>query len=99
MCGRTIVAVCSPASALLPIPASPQDSAHRSGHKDIAGVWRQIAPGVWRGLAGKPDRPTLTDAAQSKPRADRLATLPQSPPPFALDHIELRVTRDFAIVR
>jgi alpha-D-xyloside xylohydrolase len=46
-------------------------------------VWREISPGVWRTQVGRADRPTLTQAAEAKPRNDRLAAMPKATMPFA----------------
>ncbi|MBS1727399.1 MAG: ABC transporter substrate-binding protein [Armatimonadetes bacterium] len=65
----------------------------------IAPGWSEVQPGVWRSEIGSHDRPTLTEAANAKPRRDRLAALPTANLPFRLDEIYLKKTRDYAVIQ
>lgn len=44
--------------------------------------WTQVAPGVWRGIAGEREPYTLLDAAASTPNREALAALPAARFPF-----------------
>jgi alpha-D-xyloside xylohydrolase len=61
--------------------------------------WLEVEPGVWRTQIGAHDRPTLTEAAEAKPKHDRLKTLPQGDLPFGLDKIETQQAKEFSVVR
>lgn len=65
----------------------------------MATSWREIEPGVWRSEVGSHDRPTLTEASASKPRKDRLASLPHGNLPFKLDEVRLSKTKDYAVAQ
>jgi alpha-glucosidase (family GH31 glycosyl hydrolase) len=52
--------------------------------------WNEVLPGVWRTDLGAHDPPTLTDAAEARPRRDRIETLPVARLPFKLDQIRLQ---------
>lgn len=62
-------------------------------------AWSEIQPGVWRSEIGAHDRPTLTEAAESKPRKDRIAAMPNGALPFKLAEVRLLKTRDYASVQ
>jgi alpha-glucosidase (family GH31 glycosyl hydrolase) len=64
-----------------------------------ATVWRPVSPGVWTAQVGRHDSPTLTEAAESQPRKDRMARLPAVPFPFQPDDIKLSRSKDYATVQ
>jgi len=64
-----------------------------------AQTWQEVLPGVWRMQIGKADRPTLTDAAGSKPRADRIEAMPSQPLPFQIESATGVASRDYASAR
>ena len=64
-----------------------------------AQTWQEVLPGVWRMQIGKADRPTLTDAAGSKPRVDRIEAMPSQPLPFKIESATGVASRDYASAR
>ncbi|MEQ1820938.1 MAG: glycoside hydrolase family 31 protein [Fimbriimonadaceae bacterium] len=67
----------------------------------VAGVpaWNEVLPGVWRKQVGKHDRPTLTEAAASKPYQNRLETLKTGPLPFKFEEIVAQRSKDYASIK
>jgi alpha-D-xyloside xylohydrolase len=61
-------------------------------------AWTQTAPGVWVAVAGRPDRPTLTDAAEAKPFTEALKALQNPEPPDILKTATFEVNRDYVSV-
>ncbi|MCO5297247.1 MAG: hypothetical protein M9921_10355 [Fimbriimonadaceae bacterium] len=61
-----------------------------------AASWEEVQPGVWRTQVGKRDRPTLTEAAESQPRADRLSEMPTGALPFEVASVRLAANKDYA---
>ena len=61
--------------------------------------WKQVQTGVWRSEIGSHDRPTLTEAAESKPRKDRIALMPKSDLPFRLDAVRSSKTKDYSSIQ
>jgi alpha-glucosidase (family GH31 glycosyl hydrolase) len=55
-------------------------------------VWNEIAPGVWKGIIGKPEAYDLLKAAGSKPNTEALARIKKSSFPFSPNDIEGSVT-------
>jgi alpha-glucosidase (family GH31 glycosyl hydrolase) len=51
-------------------------------------IWREIAPGVWRGVIGTPEPIDLLKAAGSKPRLESSQELGTAPLPYDLSKIE-----------
>ena len=64
-----------------------------------AANWRLICPGVWTTQIGKADHPTLTDAAESQPRKDRISRLPKIEFPFQPDAIKFSQSKDYSTVQ
>lgn len=62
-------------------------------------TWHEVQPGVWRSQTGSHDRPTLTEAADAKPRKDRIAAMPKGVLPFPLSQIQMRKTKDYSVVQ
>ncbi len=61
--------------------------------------WSEVAPGVWRATIGARDRPTLTEAAESKPRLERLRAMGRATLPFARGLVMAESNRDFSSVQ
>ena len=49
--------------------------------------WRQVEPGVWKGVAGKPENYDLLKASGAKPRKDALKKMGESPFPLLQNEI------------
>ncbi len=62
-------------------------------------TWKNDLPGVWSTQIGKKDIPTLTQASESKPRADRISKLSNSKLPFELSDIKVGKSKDYATVQ
>lgn len=62
-------------------------------------AWKETASGVWVAQIGAADRPTLTDAARSKPRKESLEKMSNAKLPFALEEIRLIRSKSFATVQ
>ena len=62
-------------------------------------AWNEVQPGIWRSEIGSHDRPTLTEAAESTPRKDRIASLPVGALPFPLGEIQWRKTKDYSVIQ
>lgn len=61
--------------------------------------WREVQPGVWQANVGKRDRPTLTEASESKPKSDQLRSMPVGNLPFEFNTIELSSNKDYSTVQ
>ena len=61
--------------------------------------WTEVAPGAWRCLIGKRDRPTLTDASESKAKVDRLTAMPKGTLPFSLSSVQGTVSKSYISVQ
>jgi alpha-glucosidase (family GH31 glycosyl hydrolase) len=59
---------------------------HPAGELEIR--WEEVAPGVWRGRVGEPERVTLLSSAGVEPRREAMAQLPSADsPPLPLDRL------------
>ena len=62
-------------------------------------TWKEVLPGVWRTEIGRHDTPTLTEAAESSPRKDRIALIPQGKLPFELTEVQSTKSKDFTTIQ
>lgn len=53
--------------------------------------WQELYPGVWKGIAGKPEKISLLDAAGAKPKLNALESLPPANFPLAKNNIIAKV--------
>ena len=49
--------------------------------------WSEVAPGVWRGVIGNPEKIKLLDFAAREPQVSQISKLPAANPPFDLAEI------------
>jgi alpha-glucosidase (family GH31 glycosyl hydrolase) len=64
-----------------------------SGAAAAQGIaWTEVAPGVWKGIAGRPEAYDLIKAAGAKPAREALARLPKAAFPLAQSEISGKVT-------
>lgn len=64
-----------------------------------APAWNEILPGVWHHEIGGHDRPTLTEAAGSKPYSNRLENMKTGPLPFKLEEIRSQKSKDYTSIK
>lgn len=55
-------------------------------------VWKEILPGVWKGVIGTPEDYSLLGIIDSKPKIEGLNRLPETVKPVILDSIESNVS-------
>lgn len=55
-------------------------------------AWKEVAPGVWKGIVGKPEAYDLLKAAGTHPNANALDRMTKTPFPFSNDDIAGTVT-------
>ena len=53
-------------------------------------TWEEVAPGVWKGVVGKPEELTLLSAAGFEPKVDALRAMPKAKFPLDEKQIEAR---------
>ena len=61
--------------------------------------WTEVAPGVWKGTIGKPEKIKLLDFAARTPQVKAISELPVSKPPFELSEIVGATSAGKAFVR